>query len=87
MRGAGLEEHGYLLAATTEAKFVTPASDPYLIPRFHVGDNFWFPEAICNMVGVWRPVMDPLTGILRSSKAMLHRLRHGAIAPARALSR
>jgi hypothetical protein len=25
-----------------------------------VPDNVWFPEAICSMLGVWRPVIDPV---------------------------
>ena len=45
----------YLLAATTESSFITRQSDPYRLPRFSVADEISFPEAICNMVGVWRP--------------------------------
>jgi peptidoglycan/xylan/chitin deacetylase (PgdA/CDA1 family) len=55
-----LIECGYHLAATTEPAFVTRKGDPYLVPRFHVGDNISFPEAVCNMVGVWRPAIDPM---------------------------
>jgi len=48
---------GYRFAATTENAFVTPQSDPYLVPRFAVANNISFPEAICNMVGVWSPAI------------------------------
>jgi peptidoglycan/xylan/chitin deacetylase (PgdA/CDA1 family) len=58
-----LKRFGYMLAATAENSFVTPHSDPYLVPRFSIGDDIPFPEAICNMVGVWRPVLDPLKGL------------------------
>jgi peptidoglycan/xylan/chitin deacetylase (PgdA/CDA1 family)/glycosyltransferase involved in cell wall biosynthesis len=51
-----LQECGYQLAATTENAFVTRDSDPYYLPRFSVADDIWFSEALCNMVGVWRPV-------------------------------
>ena len=51
---------GYRIAATTENAFVTSKSNPYLVPRFSVADEISFPEAICNMVGVWRPVIDPM---------------------------
>jgi poly-beta-1,6-N-acetyl-D-glucosamine N-deacetylase len=62
-----LEEFGYSLAATTENSFITRETDAYLVPRFSIGDEISFPEAVCNMVGVWRPAIDP---ILR----FLHRL-------------
>jgi poly-beta-1,6-N-acetyl-D-glucosamine N-deacetylase len=74
--GRFLAKYGYLLAATTEATFVTPGSDPYLVPRFHVGDNISFPEAICNMVGVWRPAIDPLIRMLHSVRHVIERVRH-----------
>jgi poly-beta-1,6-N-acetyl-D-glucosamine N-deacetylase len=48
-----LEEFGYKLAATTIADFISEATDPYLVPRFNVGDNTPFPEAVCRMVGLW----------------------------------
>jgi glycosyltransferase involved in cell wall biosynthesis/peptidoglycan/xylan/chitin deacetylase (PgdA/CDA1 family) len=51
---------GYRMAATTENAFVTSTSNPYQVPRFSVADEISFPEAICNMVGVWRPVIDPI---------------------------
>ena len=70
-----LAENGYELAATTQAKFITRATDPYLVPRFHVGDNFTLPEAICNMVGVWRPVVDPIIKILDNCATFNQRLR------------
>jgi glycosyltransferase involved in cell wall biosynthesis/peptidoglycan/xylan/chitin deacetylase (PgdA/CDA1 family) len=56
---------GYQLAVTTENCFITPGTDPYFVPRFSVGDNITFPEAICNLVGVWRPAIDPLVRLLQ----------------------
>lgn len=58
-----LAEYGYELAATTEPRFVTPSANSLEIPRFHVGDNIPFSEAICNMVGVWHPAFDPMVHI------------------------
>jgi len=55
-----LAEFGYCLAATTENCFVTRDTNPYLVPRFSIADDISLPEAICNMVGVWRPAIDPL---------------------------
>jgi len=55
-----LAELGYVLAATTENSFITPGIDTLLVPRFSIADDIWFPEAICNMVGVWRGAIDPL---------------------------
>ncbi len=60
-----LAKLGYSLGATTEARLIGEGSDPYLLPRFCVGDNIPFPEAICCMTGVWRPVIDPLIRLLR----------------------
>ena len=54
-----LKEFGYRIAATTEDAFITRETDPYRIPRLCVSDDISFPEAICNMVGVWRPVLTP----------------------------
>jgi hypothetical protein len=61
-------EFDYRLAATTENAFVTRETDPYLVPRFSVADEIFFPEAICNMVGVWRPAIDPLINVLQRWK-------------------
>jgi peptidoglycan/xylan/chitin deacetylase (PgdA/CDA1 family) len=72
--GRLLAECGYELAATTEANLVTPESDPYLVPRFHVGDNIPFPEAICNMVGVWRPAIDPVSHTVQCLGKFIDRL-------------
>ena len=55
---------GYRFAATTENSFVTPQADPYLVPRFAVANSIGFPEAICNMVGVWRPAIARIKKIL-----------------------
>jgi len=59
-----LTEFGYRLAAATTVGFITRKSDPYVLPRFCVSDEIWFPEAICNMVGVWRPAIDPIMHFL-----------------------
>jgi peptidoglycan/xylan/chitin deacetylase (PgdA/CDA1 family) len=59
-----LEEFGYRLATTTVPEFVTSETNPLLVPRFHVGDQIPFAEAVCNMTGVWRPVIDPLRALL-----------------------
>ena len=59
-----LTEMGYQFAATTQPEFVTLGSDPYLVPRFYIGDEISFPEAICNMVGVWRPAISPFIGLV-----------------------
>jgi peptidoglycan/xylan/chitin deacetylase (PgdA/CDA1 family) len=74
--GRWLTECGYQLAATTEATFVRRETNPFLVPRFHVADNIWLPEAICNIVGVWRPAIDPLQRFLRLCKAAIHRSRY-----------
>jgi poly-beta-1,6-N-acetyl-D-glucosamine N-deacetylase len=63
-----LVEFGYRLAATTENSFVTRETNPYRVPRFSVADEISFPEAICNMVGVWRPAIDPLINVLQLRK-------------------
>ena len=55
-----LEKFGYSIAATTENAFIGRRTDPYLVPRFSVADDIYFPEAVCNMVGVWRPAIDPV---------------------------
>jgi peptidoglycan/xylan/chitin deacetylase (PgdA/CDA1 family) len=60
-----LEKLGYKLAATTVNALITRETDPYLVPRFCVSDNISFPEAICNMVGEWRPALDPYKRLLR----------------------
>ena len=67
-----LRELGYQLAATTDRAFITSQTDPYFVPRFCVSDNISFPEAICNMVGAWRPALDPLKRCFQAK----HRARH-----------
>ncbi len=63
-----LVEFDYRLAATTENSFITRGTNPYMVPRFSVADDISFPEAICNMVGVWRPAIDPLINFLQHRK-------------------
>lgn len=60
-----LSECGYDIAVTTEAAFVTGSATAFEVPRFHVGDNIPFREAVCNMLGIWRPSVDPLFRFLR----------------------
>jgi len=60
-----LREFGYDLAATTENAFVTSETQFYQVPRCGVGDEISFPEAICNMVGVWRPAIQPVIKLLQ----------------------
>jgi poly-beta-1,6-N-acetyl-D-glucosamine N-deacetylase len=60
-----LIELKYQMAVTTRAAFITRNTDPYEVPRFCVPDNVWFAEAICNMLGVWRPAIDPVLRRLR----------------------
>jgi peptidoglycan/xylan/chitin deacetylase (PgdA/CDA1 family) len=55
---------GYRLAATTEARFISRGCDQFLVPRFCISNRISFLEAICNMTGVWRPVVDRLKGLL-----------------------
>jgi peptidoglycan/xylan/chitin deacetylase (PgdA/CDA1 family) len=62
-----LVEAGYELAATTEISFINSKTNPHRVPRFGVGDDVSFPEAICAMVGVWQPVIGALK---RAVKAM-----------------
>jgi peptidoglycan/xylan/chitin deacetylase (PgdA/CDA1 family) len=70
-----LAAHGYQVGATTEATFVTREKDPYLVPRFNVGDSISFPEALCNMVGVWRPAIDPIISFVARWFSSIDRVR------------
>jgi peptidoglycan/xylan/chitin deacetylase (PgdA/CDA1 family) len=62
---AFLTKFDYHLATTTQNALITDKTDPYLVPRFSVADNIWFPEAMCNMVGIWRPAIDPVIRFMR----------------------
>ena len=53
-----LIQFGHELAVTTRSGFITKGMDCYTLPRLSVGDNTSFPQAICSMVGVWRPAVD-----------------------------
>jgi peptidoglycan/xylan/chitin deacetylase (PgdA/CDA1 family) len=68
-----LVEFDYRLAVNTESGFINRETDPYRVPRFCVADKIFFPEAICNMVGVWRPTLDPLIHFLHSLKEIYGR--------------
>ena len=67
-----LIDSGYQLAATTLNAFITRDVDCFLTPRFIAGDSVSFPQAICSMVGIWRPVADPLK-VLRDRAARISR--------------
>jgi len=60
-----LAEFGYRMAVTTENALIGRTTDPYLVPRFAIADDIYFPEAICNAVGVWRPTIDPIIKFLQ----------------------
>ncbi len=62
---------GYEMAATTENGLITPETDRYKLPRFTVADDISFPEAVCNMVGVWRLVVDPMKKPARAAFASI----------------
>jgi peptidoglycan/xylan/chitin deacetylase (PgdA/CDA1 family) len=66
---SALKAFGYKVGATTADAFITREADPYLLPRFSVADNISFPEAICNMVGVWRPTITPLKNLFRRNNS------------------
>jgi peptidoglycan/xylan/chitin deacetylase (PgdA/CDA1 family) len=53
-----LIQYGFELAVTTQSAFITAAADRFAVPRFSIGDDISFPQAICSMVGVWRPLVD-----------------------------
>ena len=57
-----LTELGFRLAATTHKEFIDPSSNLNLlqVPRFCVNDDSFFPEALCQMVGIWGKYMDKL---------------------------
>jgi peptidoglycan/xylan/chitin deacetylase (PgdA/CDA1 family) len=69
-----LKEFQYRLAATTQSALVARGGDPYLVPRFSVANDIYFPEALCNMVGVWRPLADPIKALLRRGAGCLSKL-------------
>lgn len=59
-----LKEFSYAIAATTQPVFVERGTDPLLVPRFCVPDKVTFPEAVCNMVGIWHPFLTPIKEFL-----------------------
>ena len=60
---------GYKLAVTTESGFVHAGDDPWRVCRFSVADSIFFPEAICNLVGVWRPWAEFAKRLLRGERS------------------
>jgi peptidoglycan/xylan/chitin deacetylase (PgdA/CDA1 family) len=73
-----LQEFGFAVAATIEPDFIRQDQDPLLVPRFCVPDGVSFPEAICNMVGIWRTVLDPIKALFRV-KGSFSAMRSSAI--------
>ena len=55
-----LRECGIAAAVTTRNSFATAADAWHLLPRFSVGDDIAWPQAICSLVGVWRPAADSI---------------------------
>ncbi len=75
-----LIEFGYEMAVTTESGLIARGLDPYRLPRFSVGDDVSFPQAICSMVGVWRPVVDRLADACRRALSAPARRHQNAAA-------
>lgn len=48
-----LQEAGIELAAATKKEFIYKDTNCYLVPRFCVNDDAFFPETLCQIVGVW----------------------------------
>lgn len=61
---SALKEFDFTIAATTQPMFVEKGTDPLLVPRFCVPDGVTFPEAVCNMVGIWHPFLTPIKTFL-----------------------
>lgn len=53
-----VREAGFQLAVTTKKDFITFSSDCFQLPRFCVNDDAYFPETLCQMVGVWGWLME-----------------------------
>ena len=54
----------YAVATTTVPSFIRRDTDPMLVPRFCVPDDVTLSEAICNMVGIWRPFLEPIKTLI-----------------------
>ncbi len=72
----GTEDHllkasGYRLAATVDNAFITRTSNPCFVPRLAVADDIWLPEAICCMLGIWRPAIDPIKKLLSAVRTAI----------------
>lgn len=67
---------GYVLAATTENVLASLDGDPYLVPRFSIADAISFPEMVCNIVGVWRPALEPLKKLVPRMRSAPVSSRH-----------
>ncbi|HEX4996603.1 MAG TPA: polysaccharide deacetylase family protein [Terriglobia bacterium] len=65
-----LRDFGFRMAATTEPRFIDRNTDPMLVPRFCVPDEVTFAEAVCNMIGIWRPFLDPIKTVLTGRRAI-----------------
>ncbi len=66
---------GYKLAATVKNNLVRQDCGAFTVPRYSIGDRILFPEAVCNMVGVWRPAIDPLKNAVAWCKKHLRPTR------------
>jgi len=55
-----LSQRGFTIAATTEKKFITPDTDPMLVPRFCINDDAFFFETKCQIVGAWGSLMNKI---------------------------
>jgi peptidoglycan/xylan/chitin deacetylase (PgdA/CDA1 family) len=64
-----LSQSRFSVAATTVPSFIRSDTDPLLVPRFCVPDNVTMPEAVCNMVGIWHPVLQPIKTLLGLGKS------------------
>lgn len=60
-----LRECGYSFAVTCENALVVPGGDLYRVPRFSVADDISFAEALCNLAGVWRPIVLRVKALLK----------------------
>ncbi len=52
-----LQEAGITLAATTQKEPISKTTDPFLVPRFCINNDAFFPEIVCQIVGVWGKYM------------------------------
>jgi peptidoglycan/xylan/chitin deacetylase (PgdA/CDA1 family) len=51
-----LKKYNFTLAATAENRLINPDDDIFRLPRFSISDGS-FPEEICHMTGIWKPII------------------------------